>query len=184
MEHIDIVKFNSWAKDHIVDENKFDEDGNIIMENNKNYKSTGIIAQIFDDNWEKYYSSHKKYVDLKRPNADKEIHKVIDCHNHNLGASVYVCPNDDEVYYCHHTCKSRMCSSCGIKAQKTKVENILEKCIHGKYRHITFTMPKDLVVWFIDDLSTCGIIFEAVCDTIYSVINGKVPKRKIRKYKI
>ena len=32
MEHMDIVKFNYWAKNHIINENKFDNNGNIIME--------------------------------------------------------------------------------------------------------------------------------------------------------
>ena len=46
MKHMNIVQFNSWAKTNIVDENKFDDNGFIIMENSKNYKSTGIIAKI------------------------------------------------------------------------------------------------------------------------------------------
>lgn len=44
MEHIDINIFNDWSKKHITDESKFDDDGFIIMENNENYKSTGVIA--------------------------------------------------------------------------------------------------------------------------------------------
>lgn len=47
MEHTDIVNFNSWVKKHITNDNKFDEDGFIIMENN--YKRTSIIAKSFED---------------------------------------------------------------------------------------------------------------------------------------
>ena len=46
MKHVDIVNFNSWVKKHITNDNKFDEDGFIIMENN--YKRTSIIAKIFE----------------------------------------------------------------------------------------------------------------------------------------
>lgn len=56
MKHLDINNFNTWAKKHIFDENRFDEDGYIIMENNSNHKTTGIIAKIFEDHWDAYYS--------------------------------------------------------------------------------------------------------------------------------
>lgn len=49
---MDINNFNTWAKNHIIDENKFDNNGFIIMENDTNYKSTGIIAKIFEDHWD------------------------------------------------------------------------------------------------------------------------------------
>ena len=33
----------------MIDENKFDNDGYIIMENDSNFKFTGIISKIFED---------------------------------------------------------------------------------------------------------------------------------------
>ena len=177
MKHLDINNFNYWAKNHIFDENKFDDDGFIIMENDNNFKSTGIIAQIFEDHWNSYYDKYKSTIDELRPNAPKEINKIISCSNHNLGASVFVCPNDDEVFFCHHTCKGKLCSSCGIKSQKIKTQNILEKCINTKHRHITFTIPNDLTIWFFKVLSSTSLLFDAVSDTIYSIVNGKVKKK-------
>lgn len=184
MKHMDIVKFNSWAKDHIVDDSKFDENGNIIMENDVNYKSTGVIAKIFNDHWDKYYSKYKHYIDLLRPNAPVEVKKVIDCSNHSLGASVYVCSDCDEVIYSHHTCKGKLCSSCGIKSQKIKTNHVLEKCIKSKHRHITFTMPQKLCKWFFNNLWSINLVFDAVSDTLYSVVNGNIKKKKTSKYKL
>lgn len=120
MEHMDINQFNFWAKNHIMDDSKFDNDGFIISENDHNYKSTGIIASIFEDHWNSYFSKYKKSLDILRPNADKEVHKIIDCSNHNLGFSVYSCPKCDEIIFSHHTCKGKLCSSCGIKVLKLK----------------------------------------------------------------
>ena len=77
MEHIDINIFNDWAKKHITDESKFDDDGFIIMENNENYKSTGVIAQIFKDHWDSYYTRYRKKLDEIRPNCCKEVQKII-----------------------------------------------------------------------------------------------------------
>lgn len=183
MEHMDINQFNYWAKNHIMNDSKFDNDGFMISENNHNYKSTGIIASIFEDHWLSYYSKYKNSIDLLRPNADKEVHKIIDCSNHNLGFSVYCCPKCDEIIFSHHTCKGKLCSSCGIKSQKIKTQNILEKCINVKHRHITFTIPSSLCHWFFNILSSTDIMFLSVSDTLYSIVNGKVKKKVKSKYK-
>lgn len=179
---MNINEFNNWAKNNIVNENKFDANGFIIMENNTNYKSTGVIAKIFEQHWNSYYSKYHYTIDKKRSNATTEVQKIIDCSNHNLGASVYVCPLDNEVFFCHHTCKGKLCSSCGIKSQNIKTQNILEKCINVKHRHMTFTIPNDLNMFFFDDLTSNNLLFSSVSDTLYSIVNGKVPKKKISKY--
>ena len=184
MIHTNIDQFNTWAKRHIFDESRFDEDGFLIIENNHNYKSTGVIASIFEDHWNSYYAKYKNTLDILRPNADKEVHKIIDCSNHNLGFSVYTCHKCDEVIFSHHTCKGKFCSSCGIKAQKIKTQHILEKCINIKHRHITFTVPNSLCHWFFNVLSSSDIMFQSVSDTLYSIVNGKVKKRKKSKYKL
>ena len=102
---MDYKDFNCWAKNHITNENMFDSNGNIIMENKVNHKTTGIIAEIFENHWNELYKVKKDKIDAIRPNAPVEIQKVIDCANHNFGSSIYTCPNcDDEVYFCHNTC--------------------------------------------------------------------------------
>lgn len=184
MKHVDIVNFNSWAKKHITDDNKFDKDGFIIMKNNNNFKSTGVIARIFEDHWDNYYSKYKVTIDKTRPNANKEVNKIISCSNHKLGATVYCCQDCGEVIFSHHTCKGKLCSSCGIKTQKIRTENILEKCVNVKHRHITFTIPDVLCPWFFHNLNDTSLLFEAVSDTLYSIVNGKVKKKKIRKYNL
>ena len=76
LEHMNITQFNSWAKNNIVDENMFDDDGFIMMDNDTNYKSTGIIASIFNDHWNSYYSKYHSTIDKKRPNAPTEVQKI------------------------------------------------------------------------------------------------------------
>lgn len=183
MKHMDINQFNSWAKNHIFDDSKFDNDGFIITENNHNYKSTGVISKIFEDHWDDYYSKYHKSLDILRPNANKEVHKIIDCSNYNLGHTVYTCSKCNEIIFSHHTCKGKLCSSCGIKSQKIKTQHILEKCINAKHRHITFTIPNSLCHWFFNVLSSTSLLFQAVSDTLYSTVNGKVKKKKTSKYK-
>lgn len=118
MEHLSKTEFNNWSKIHITDDSKFDDNGNIIMENSANYKHTGIIAKIFEDHFNEYYNSYKETIDKLRPNAREEVQKIIDCANHNLGVNVYICDKCGDVTFSSHTCKGKLCSSCGIKTQK------------------------------------------------------------------
>ena len=93
-------------------ENMFNEDGTI---NNKynSFKKTGIISQIFEDHWDSVYAENKNIIDKFRPNASKEIAKVINCHNKSLGCDAFECPKCHDIYFISYTCKSRFCSSCG-----------------------------------------------------------------------
>ena len=54
MKHLDINNFNTLAKKHIFDDNRFDKDGFIIMENNSNYKSIRYYG---------FYNKSKKLCD-------------------------------------------------------------------------------------------------------------------------
>ena len=46
------------------------------MKNYTNYKATGAVAHIFEDNWDEYYKMYKSFIDIVRPNADFEVKKL------------------------------------------------------------------------------------------------------------
>ena len=110
---VELDTFKDYYLNHNYNENMFNDDGTL----NKNYnsfKKTGLIAQIFEEHWNDVYNEQKEKIDLYRPNAPSEINKIIDCHNKNLGCSVYECPNCHDMVFIGHTCKCRLCTSCGI----------------------------------------------------------------------
>lgn len=115
-------------------ENMFNKDGTL----NKNYNSskvTGIISTILEDYSDEFLNKYGEQVNKYIPNTYDEIKKVIDCHNKNLGCSLYQCPSCDDIVFMGHTCKSRLCTSCGYKYKNERVENILETayaCNHRK----------------------------------------------------
>ncbi len=146
------------------------------------FKKTGIIASIFEDHWDLVYSENKELIDKFRPNANKEIKKIIDCYNKNLGCSVYECPNCHDMVFVGHTCKSRLCSSCGYKYKNERVENILQTCYRCNHRQIVFTIPKELRKFFFFPFDTMiDILFKAVHDTIYSILNESFKYSKKQK---
>ncbi len=122
-------------------ENMFNKDGTL----NKNYNSskvTGIISTILEEYSDEFFNKYGEQINKYRPNAYDEIKKVIDCHNKNLGCSLYQCPSCGDIVFMGHTCKSHLCTSCGYKYKNERVENILETAYACNHRQIVFTISK------------------------------------------
>lgn len=159
-------------------EGAFTSDGQ-INPNYNSFKKTGLIAEIFEDHWDNYYTLHKSDVDNFRRNAPFEVKKIIDCHNKSLGCSAYECPNCKELLFISHTCKSRLCSSCGYKYKMERVENIMQTAYDVPHRQLVFTIPEELRTYFYFKFEErIDILFEAVKQTIYSILNITYKKNK------
>lgn len=179
---LSIEQFKDYFLNHQYDENMFTSNGHI----NPNYnssKKTGIIAKIFEDNWDAFYRANKQLVDTYRPNAPTEIKKLIDCHNKNLGCSVYQCPECGDFIFVGNTCKSRSCTSCGYKYKLERVESILDTAYNCNHRQIVFTIPKEFRKYFFYPLNRIDILFQAVNLTIYSILNVSYKNTKNKKRK-
>ena len=188
MENIETIKerdFLDFYNSRTYTANCFNEDGT-LNKNYNSYKSTGIIATIFEDHWEHVYLNNKDIIDKFRPNAPLEIQKIIDCYNKNLGCSLYECPNCHDIVFIGHTCKSRFCSSCGYKYKNDRVENILQTAYNCQHRQIVFTIPYLLKKYFFFPFENrITILFKAVRNTIYSILNESFKKNKkgiLKKY--
>ena len=79
MENIETIKeyeFLDFYNSKAYTANCFNADGSL----NKNYnsfKSTGIIASIFEDHWDTTYLAYKHLIDFYRPNATLEVKKLL-----------------------------------------------------------------------------------------------------------
>ena len=124
---LSIDEFKDYYLKNNYNENVFNKDGSINLNYNSK-KKTGLIAQIFEDHWFYLPNDIKQSILKYKPNADKEINKIIDCHNKNLGCSVYKCPDCGDISFIGHTCKSRFCSSCGYKYKLERVEYVTRYC--------------------------------------------------------
>ena len=176
-------QFIKYIIDHNYNDNMFDCDGK-LNPNYNSFKKTGTIANILEDHWDEYYILNKDKIEKYRSNANNEISKVIDCHNKNLGCSVYECPNCHDFIFVGHTCKSRFCSSCGYKYKLKRVDNILKHAYNCSHRQIVFTIPKELRIYFFHPFEEMmDILFKAVEKTIYSILNESYKTRKGKKKK-
>ena len=179
-------KFQFYLSGHHLNENMFTKDGDLNPDYNS-FKKTGLIAQILEDHLDETYNINGDVYNKYRPNAYKELTKTIDCHNKNLGCSIHECPNCHDLIIVGFTCKSRTCSSCGYKYKLERVESIINTAYNCQHRQIVFTIPKEFrKIFFTNFIVAINILFEAVNETIYSILNESYKKKngtkKIKKY--
>lgn len=179
-------EFLEFYNSRTYNANCFNTDGSL----NKNYnsfKKTGLISSIFEDHWQSTYIANKNVIDSYRPNANTEIKKIIDCANKNLGCSLYECPNCHDIIFLGHTCKSRLCSSCGYKYKNDRVESVMQTAYNCNHRQIVFTIPESLRNYFFKDYEKMiNILFKSVSETLYSILREYFKRNKkgiLKKYK-
>ena len=93
---------------------------------------------------------------------------MMGCSSLSNGFAVYTCDNCKNYLYVPFTCKSRFCSSCGVKYTLDRADAISKKCINCTHRHITFTIHEQLRDIFRNDRSLLNLLFDAVSSTILS----------------
>ena len=124
------------------------------------------IKQIFIDNWDRFVLENP-HLNI-RPVVFKEVERMIDCGNPNLGYALYYCEHCDKFMHVPFRCKSRFCNSCGVKYAKDRAFNISKKIIRCKHRHIVFTIPEQLRIYFLEDRNLLNLLFDAASETVLS----------------
>lgn len=106
------------------------------------------IKKLFNSkrNWSKYLDKHLPEL---RKVVIENVTKMLHCGSAAFGSKEYRCSDGDctHLKYIHQTCKSRFCSSCGIKATERWIrqqQHVFPDC---DYQHITLTLPNTL--WFV-----------------------------------
>lgn len=122
------------------------------------------IKQIFNDNWNKFLSLFSSI----RPVVLKEVKKILECGDPNNGYALYVCTHCNTFKHVPFRCKSRFCNSCGMKYVQDRANKLSSKLINSSHRHIVFTIPQELRIFFREDRSLLDVLFEAVSQTIFA----------------
>jgi hypothetical protein len=76
-------------------------------------------------------------------NVRENLWKIMNCGTAALGAEVFASPTETKIVY--HTCKSRFCPSCGMRAMGIWQHELEAALPDIPYREINFTMPQ--VFW-------------------------------------
>ena len=128
------------------------------------------IRDIFQDHWDVFVSNNPNKI---RDSVKKEVHKMLGCGRIENGFTVYKCPSCENEVLVPFTCKSRFCTSCGKLYRDKWAEKLESRLINCPHRHIVFTIPRELRIYFrkdrtlLKDLSdTAALVLK---ETIYEM---------------
>lgn len=94
-----------------------------------------------NNNWLRFYSNHKHLI---RESIVENIDKLFLCRTQELGFHKYQCPHCGETVCVAHSCKSRICSSCGKLATDRWIASSISTFPDVSYQHLVFTVPEEL----------------------------------------
>ena len=136
-----------------------DKNFHLYQDKIKNRKVIFTIKQIFIDWWQKFLN---KYPNITiRDIVHSSVEKLITCKTLATGFTLYFCSMCTTKLFVCHTCKSRFCSSCGNKYNEQRGISIFSKLFRAKHRHVVFTIPEDLRIFFREDRSRLKLLFKA-----------------------
>lgn len=143
----------------------------------KNRKTIFTIKQIFKDWWNKFLEAYPniKIRDVVFSNVDR----MLKCKTWDLGYAIFKCSECGNEKIVPHTCKSRMCSSCGNKYNKQRETSIFSKLFKYKHRHVVFTIPDELRIYFRQDRKRLNYLFKSASITINYWFKEKYKKKDI-----
>lgn len=143
--------------------------------NNRKVKFT--IKQIFKDWWAKFLDTYP-HLNI-RDVVFSNVQRMLKCKTWDLGFTIFSCPNCGKEKVVPHTCKSRMCSSCGNKYNKQRETSIFSKLFRYKHRHVVFTIAEELRPFFRQDRKRLNYLFDASSITIKFWVKQKYKKLDI-----
>ena len=107
-----------------------------------------------------------------RPVVIHEVEKMIACGDPNNG-TFYMCPCCSNMTYVPHTCKSKICPSCGNLANMRIFYFIADRVLNVPHRQWVFTIPSSIRYLFrIERSRRLSLLFDAAAETIRYAFNS------------
>lgn len=126
-----------------------------------------------NNNWEEYKKNEKYKV---RDVEIKEVEKMLGCMDVEKGYTSYICQACGEIIYIPHSCKSRICTTCGKRHADEWAEMINSEMYAVPYRHIILTVSDKLWRFFEGNSMMQKVMLDTaskVMKEIVSEYNGK-----------
>ena len=133
-----------------------------------------VIKQIYKENWETFYESHKEQI---RPVVVREVEKMLKCMDIEHGYTEYKCYTCGETKKVGFSCKSRLCTSCGKVSTDNWIEEVSDDIMPVAHRHAVFTIPEELRYVFLKDRSLLKCLPDLAAQVIKDWYKG-ISKKK------
>lgn len=132
------------------------------------------IKDIFLNCWDSFYHLYSHRV--IRDEILKNVNAFLKCGTYENGYIFYSCPNCHKYHITAFTCKSRFCPSCAQKYRDARALSMSKKCVDSPYRHIVFTIPEELRIYFLLDRELLHLLFKSVNDVFKYILKKKYTK--------
>ena len=160
--------------------NNLVDDTNTLHCDQRNYNVNKVrIKNILFDNYDYLVSLDQS--GKARPCILDNVQKSLLCATHYLGYDVFTCPVCDNFNFIPHTCHAHFCQKCGIKRSKQLAASIVSFALDVTHRHVVFTIPKELRVYFIKDRTLLNLLFVAARNAMAQLVNKTIFERLKRK---
>lgn len=99
------------------------------------------LKHILEENADSYL---KNFGYALREVEQETIRKTLQCRTEQNGYQSYYCIQCESVHKIRFSCKTRLCSKCGDKANEVFADKFVRRMLPATHRFITFTVPDKL----------------------------------------
>ena len=131
-------------------------------------KKIKMFRDIFRDHYNEIVALNPRKCVLDN------IRRMLSCGDPSRGGVMYGCPDcQQSVHFSPFHCGSRFCPSCGNKYNMQRANAMACKIIDAPHKHVTFTIPEELRLFFRLYRDALDDLFAAVDDTFRYLANSK-----------
>jgi Golgi nucleoside diphosphatase len=105
-----------------------------------------FLKQIFADWYEPFAKTHP--TQIQRAGIPINVEKMLKCGTEEMGFHHFQCQNCRYEKKVPHTCKSRFCSSCGVRQTDIWIETYSTLFAQCEYQHVIFSPPHEFLNYF------------------------------------
>ena len=120
-----------------------------------------ILQSIFTD-----YYEHIIYKLHPRPAVIENVDKMIHWGVPSYGGTTYGCSHCGNLKFVLFRCRSRFCPTCGNKYNQLRSFHMSCKLVSCVHRHCVFTIPEELLIFFLQDRRLLNFLFSFVRDVV------------------
>lgn len=130
---------------------------------------------LINDNWETYLISGLYKI---REVEKREVEKMLSCMDPEKGHSAYMCSSCGKTKTVAHSCKSRICSTCGKRHADEWAEKINSEMYAVPYRHIILTVSDRLWVYFEGNAKLQKLMMDTAAKVMKDIVKNFNTKGK------
>lgn len=128
-----------------------------------------------NNNWEEYKKNEKYKV---RDVEIKEVEKMLGCMDVEKGYTSYICQACGEIIYIPHSCKSRICTTCGKRHADEWAEMINSEMYAVPYPHIILTVSDKLWGFFEGNSIMQKVMLDTASKVMKEIVSEQNGKNK------